>query len=266
MWQPEKSRQWLNPFQFTAAWWLFWFALKCLGLFLLDLLVDFGLKLGKPRILPFRVKNPGVKGLVQLEWIDYTFLFVNSSIEYMFISNVCYLGYHTASVPYTLDSLSLLNTLPAFLLLFFFADGFYALAHQAMHWNIFYPYVHKHHHRQILPKRGYLDAGNEHPIEQVVGLATLWLSQQLVIRSTGLHAFTLLAHLVLYGVLALLNHTPYDVRFCIMGIPLFSYSVAAHEMHHRHPKCNMAQSFMMWDKLMGTFKEYSPPREGGKAQ
>jgi hypothetical protein len=32
---------------------------------------------------------------------------------------------------------------------------------------VVYPYVHKHHHRQILPKRGYLDAGNEHPIEQV---------------------------------------------------------------------------------------------------
>ena len=28
-------------------------------------------------------------------------------------------------------------------------------------------YVHKHHHRQVFPAQGYLDAGNEHPVEQV---------------------------------------------------------------------------------------------------
>ena len=27
--------------------------------------------------------------------------------------------------------------------------------------------VHKHHHRQYLPTRGYIDAANEHPVEQV---------------------------------------------------------------------------------------------------
>jgi hypothetical protein len=26
----------------------------------------------------------------------------------------------------------------------------------------------------------------------------------------------------------------------------------------RHPKCNMAQTFMMWDKLMGTYKVHAP--------
>ena len=71
----------------------------------------------------------------------------------------------------------------------------------------------------------------------------------------GLHAVTILVHFVLYAALALLNHTNMDVSFKFLG---FDYSVGAHEMHHRNPNCNMAQYWMGLDRLMGTWREYTP--------
>jgi len=43
------------------------------------------------------------------------------------------------------------------------------------------------------------------------------------------------------------------VRFEFCG---FEYTVRAHETHHRYPTKNLAQYFMFWDKLYGTYKEY----------
>jgi len=206
----------------------------------------------------FRIQNPGVKGLAILEWIDFSFLALNSVIEFTYLTNLAYFALHSPYVALSWRSLSLPNTVCAFFLLFAVNDFFYALAHRFMHWSVVYPFVHKHHHRQVLPKRGYADAGNEHPIEQVIGLATNWLAVNLVPRTLGLHAATIFGYMLVYGVLALLNHTEFELAFNLLGMPGFRYSVGAHEMHHRHPKCNMAQSFMWWDKLMGTYKEYVP--------
>ena len=61
------------------------------------------------------------------------------------------------------------------------------------------------------------------------------------------------AHFILYAILALLNHTAYDVQFRFWG---FEYTTRAHETHHRYPTKNLAQYFMFWDKLYGTYKEY----------
>ena len=149
--------------------------------------------------------------------------------------------------------LGLWNTAPALFLVFAIDDAFYAPTHKLMHNYRLYPYIHKHHHRQWLPARGYTDAGNEHPLEQVLGLSCLWATLQIVARLTGLHAATIVVHFTLYAALAMLNHTGCDVR---VKLPGFEYTVGAHEMHHRQPNCNMAQYFMFWDKLMGTYKPY----------
>ena len=69
----------------------------------------------------------------------------------------------------------------------------------------------------------------------------------------GVHALTILIHFLMYAVLALLNHTNYDVQFRFFG---FEYAVRSHETHHRYPQTNLAQYFMVWDKLMGTYKPY----------
>jgi len=234
------------------------YTLKTGLLCLLDFLIHAVLKFLNPPRMLFRIQNPGVKGLLILEWIDFTFLALNSVIEFTYVTNLAYFALYSSRVDVPWNSLSFLNSVCAFYLMFVVNDLFYALGHRFMHWTAFYPYVHKHHHRQILPKRGYADAGNEHPIEQVIGLACNWLAVNLVVRITGAHASAIIVYMAVFGVLALLNHTEFELNFNILGMPGFRYSVGAHEMHHRNPKCNMAQSFMWWDRLMGTYKAYVP--------
>jgi sterol desaturase/sphingolipid hydroxylase (fatty acid hydroxylase superfamily) len=123
-----------------------------------------------------------------------------------------------------------------------------------MHYDFIYAYIHKHHHRQSLPKRGYWDAGNEHPIEQIIGTSLFYFTIHIVSYFIPLHIGLIATHFVLYAALAFLNHTPYDISFNWLG---FKYQVRDHSMHHRHPKCNMAQYFMWWDMLAGTYREYN---------
>ena len=205
----------------------------------------------RPPTLEYRVQNPKAVGLEALEVIDYSFLFINSFIEYTFAPQVA--RFVVTTGVWSLGELGLWNTAPALFLVFAIDDAFYAPTHKLMHNYRLYPYIHKHHHRQWLPARGYTDAGNEHPLEQVLGLSCLWATLQIVARLTGLHAATIVVHFTLYAALAMLNHTGCDVR---VKLPGFEYTVGAHEMHHRQPNCNMAQYFMFWDKLMGTYKPY----------
>lgn len=192
------------------------------------------------------------------EMIDIVYLVFNSFLEFTFIMNLAHFAISSGKIVHGWDQLTILNTLVAFFCLPMVNDMLYAPAHRFMHWKPVYPWVHKHHHRQYLPHRGYLDAANEHPVEQVVGLSLLWTAINIVAMGPGLHLSTLVVYFILYGVLALLNHTPYDFN---INIPFLNqhgicFSVRAHEMHHRIPNCNYGQHVMVWDKLMGTFKEY----------
>ena len=226
-----------------------------------------------PPKLPFRLANPNVKGLKSLQGIDYLYLSINQVIEYIFALNVIMFTFATANdevvdgnitsssissstlVPWSFHGATLLNTFVALYLLFVIDDLLYAPTHYFMHWKVVYPYIHKHHHRQILPRRGYTDAGNEHPLEQVAGLSIVWITMHVVRMCVGLHVVTILLHFVLYAALALLNHTDMDVNFSFVG---FDYSVGAHEMHHRNPECNMAQYWMGLDKyVLGTYRPYT---------
>ena len=255
----------MNPWGLDAVPLAALFALKCALLALLDALVAWLVNgVGRARPLPFRTAHPNVKGLAALEWIDYAYLALNSWVEYVFAMHVCWFVAGARPAPGTAwraADAGLLNTGPALWLLFAVDDALYAPCHRLMHWKPFYFYVHKHHHRQTLPRRGYLDAGNEHPVEQLIGLGALWATLHVVARTVGLHAGAIFVHFVCYAALAVLNHTDRDVRFKLLG---FDYSVGAHEMHHRHPNCNMAQYFMVWDRLMGTYRPYVDGKAKGK--
>ena len=243
----------VNPLELSLLSYVFLYVSKCLSLACIDGVVGHVVErryASKP--LPYRL-NTGAVGLERLEWIDYLYLGINSLIEWIFTAHVIRLVLENPNLAYRPRDLTFFNTLPALYLIFALDDFFYAPAHKLMHQPFVYAYVHKHHHRQNLPKRGYLDAGNEHPIEQVLGLSCLWLTLIIVSRLVGVHALTIVAHFLAYAILALLNHTNFDVNFHFAG---FHYSVKNHEMHHRYPQANLAQYFMLWDKLLGTYKPY----------
>ncbi len=124
-----------------------------------------------------------------------------------------------------------------------------------------YKHVHKHHHRQHAPSRGNTDAINVHPFEFVVGeylhLLAVFLTG-LILRQV--HVAAVLAFIVAGGVAASLNHTRLDVV-----LPAGLYDVKAHDVHHRIPKSNYGQYTMAWDRLLGTFRQYSDAPQGPKA-
>ena len=249
----ESFEKLTNPLNLSREYYWCGWALKCLGLQLLDHIVLVLLdRAYNNKMMMYRI-NTGNRGLVKLEWIDYLFLCINSVVEWQFTCHVIDIVLSSPNFAWRLHDLGLLNTLPALYLIFAIDDAFYAPLHLLMHRPWFYPYVHKHHHRQQLPERGYADAGNEHPIEQVLGLSCLYITLVIVGHTTSVHALTIFVHFILYAILALLNHTAYDVQFRFWG---FEYTTRAHETHHRYPTKNLAQYFMFWDKLYGTYKEY----------
>ena len=132
-------------------------------------------------------------------------------------------------------------------------DMLYAPLHRFMHHHRVYRWVHKHHHRNTFPARGYIDAANEHPVEQIVALTLHWIAVHIVARSSGLHVAAVGAHFGFKALGACFNHTGYDLQLRFLGI---DYSVRAHETHHRKPNTNFAQYVMFWDRLMGTYRTY----------
>ena len=140
-------------------------------------------------------------------------------------------------------------------MLFVVYDLFYSLFHRALHLKSVYSLVHKHHHRQHAPSRGAVDALNVHPFEFVCGeynhLLALWLTQRLL---GSVHVAAVLVFIVAGGAAASLNHTRLDVV-----LPGGVYAVRAHDVHHRLPRSNYGQYTQVWDRLLGTYREWNPP-------
>lgn len=205
---------------------------------------------------------PVITGLEKLMPKDYFFLACNQVVEAVALQHFVQFALDDKKVMRAPEQVSLGNTIIAIYLTVLVSDFIYYWAHRAMHLPALYPYIHKHHHRQCLPHRGYLDAANEHPLEQVIGLSTLMVAFHLVndLSPWGLHAYGVGILFVIYGSLAFLNHTEYDVN---LGPLFLYYSVSAHETHHRFGKTNYAQQIMLWDKLFGTFKEYPGGKRDG---
>ena len=172
-------------------------------------------------------------------------------VEFVFMQHFFQLGSTYVSGS---DAFTPLNTVVAFQLLFYTIDFFYYWAHRLMHHPVVYPLCHKHHHRQSMPRRGYWDAANEHPMEQVIGLSCVYLGTEVVNKYCGVHQVTLIVFFAIYALMAMMNHTVYDID---LGWLFVGYNVGAHEMHHRYGKaCNFGQDTMFWDMVFGTHETY----------
>ena len=205
--------------------------------------------------LPALPSRTGPKPVFQhrINAMDVTYLVINSMIEYVFAQQIGHLLWHAAFIVRSPSALGLLNGPVAFWLLLVVDDMLYAPLHRFMHLHAVYRYVHKHHHRNTYPARGYIDAANEHPVEQISALTLHWAAVHIVAFTAGLHVAAVGAHFGFKALGACFNHTGYDVQIAFLGI---DYSVRSHETHHRKPQTNYAQYVMFWDRLMGTFRPY----------
>jgi len=205
--------------------------------------------------LPALPSRTGPKHVFQhsINTLDITYLVANSLIEFIFAQQISHLLWHAPFIVRDVGGIGLLNSVIAFWLLLVVDDSMYAPLHRFMHLPSVYRFVHKHHHRNTFPARGYIDAANEHPVEQIAALTLHWIAVHVAARTSGLHVVAVGAHFGFKALGACFNHTGFDLRFNFLGI---DYSVRAHEMHHRKPNTNFAQYVMFWDRLMGTFKPY----------
>lgn len=175
---------------------------------------------------------------------DHLYLFINTLLEYVVVSWLARWAWHLPRVDPTPPTV--LAPIPVMVLV---DDLLYWCAHRLLHWGPLYRAVHKHHHAEPFPRRGYADAGNEHPVEQLVGFACLGATCVGVGAAAPVHWLAVLIFFILYAAGAILNHTNHDVR-------LGPYQSRAHEMHHRYPKCNFSQNVTVWDRLFGTYTEW----------
>jgi sterol desaturase/sphingolipid hydroxylase (fatty acid hydroxylase superfamily) len=227
----------------TCQWWHFsaWVAVVLGGLELLSFLVNHLDSVFRGRI------SAGGKPLETLSAKDKLFIGFNKCTTPIFTYHVLLVAWQSKHVEWDFKNITIFNTVLSMAAFYIIYDFFYTLFHRALHLRSIYWIIHKHHHRQIVPFRGNLDAVNVHPFEFIVGEYI----HLLVIYLVPCHIVAVAAFIILGGVLASLNHTRLDV--CVDGI----YQVRFHDLHHRIPTVNYGQYIMLWDKAFGSFQPYS---------
>lgn len=187
------------------------------------------------------------KHLDTLSWLDISFININKALTLMFAYHLIWLCTSLPSIKWKIEEATVFNTVGSLIAFYIFYDFFYVAFHRTLHLRSLYGYIHKHHHRQKAPSRGNLDAINVHPFEFIVG-EYLHLVAIYFIPS---HLIACIAFIAVGGVLASLNHTRCDVN--IPGV----YSVKVHDVHHRIPESNYGQYLMLWDRVFGSYRDYS---------
>lgn len=189
------------------------------------------------------------KHLDKLESIDNIYITINKCLTMMFVYHLIQVTYHTKTIQWSPDELTIWNSVGSLIAFYIFYDFLYTSFHTLLHHKSIYSYIHKHHHRQKAPSRGNLDAINVHPFEFLVG-EYIHLLAILVIPC---HIYTVVFFILAGGILASLNHTRFNIN-----IP-YIYSVKAHDWHHVKFDCNYGQYTMLWDSVFGSYLAHGSP-------
>ena len=169
---------------------------------------------------------------------DAAFLACNSLVEHLFLLNLAHFARDRPGVGFA--------TIPTLYLLLWLDDVLYAGLHAALHLPILYPWIHAHHHRVAHPTRGYLDAANEHPIEQILALAVHTLVVYALDRIIVVDGAAIASHLAINAVAALMTHVDHDLCFYLcLGLTI---STKHHREHHVFLRRNFGQFRWGWSR------------------
>ena len=215
---------------------------------LLPFVCDHVLKI--PRDIPRRGKHLDVLDLRCRLYITFSKMMVP-----VFMYHLFRFSWFSKSVKWDMMHCSIVNTVLPVPLLFLLYDMIYQPFHRLLHWPPLYPYIHKHHHRQMIPTRGNDDAINVHPIEFVSGEYMHLISIMLYCKYVGtIYIGTIVAFMLIGGTIATVNHTRLNIL--IPGL----IGVKYHDIHHSLApfEINYSQYTMFWDRIYGTFREDKP--------
>lgn len=202
--------------------------------------------------LPSRLP-PIMKGHDILYFKDYFYITCSQIMEVIYVSHIFYFVIYNEKLKKNLDLFTIPSTVLPLYGILFINDLYFTPIHYLMHLPYIYPYIHKHHHRQSLPSRGYIDAINETLIDQLIGISCIVAAVYTVYCLIDVHVLGITLFFIIFGVFTgQANHLGYDLR-----VPFLFFESRNHEIHHRFPKTNFGNVVMVYDYLMGTFKPYS---------
>eukprot|EP01112_Ceratiomyxa_fruticulosa_P012448 TRINITY_DN3447_c0_g1_i2.p1 TRINITY_DN3447_c0_g1~~TRINITY_DN3447_c0_g1_i2.p1 ORF type:complete len:269 (+),score=41.71 TRINITY_DN3447_c0_g1_i2:797-1603(+) len=143
---------------------------------------------------------------------------------------------------------------------FLIEDFYFYWVHRALHWPMWYKYIHKIHHEHAAPFG--IAAEYAHPAETLIlGLGTV-IGPALTIR----HLFTLYIWLGLRLYQTIEAHSGYDIPWLFTRYIPFWGGAHFHDFHHETFVGNYSSSFTIWDWVFGTSKQYYSRLEKRKEQ
>jgi sterol desaturase/sphingolipid hydroxylase (fatty acid hydroxylase superfamily) len=232
--------------------WLFIIPAEILGM-ISSALIHF---LGKPETdLPHGRSTHTPLDKTSQFYIYFNRLIVLPFLSLLIVKNV----WASNAVVFDADKLNWGNGLGGFAVVFALADFTYYVGHRVVHANPkIYKFVHKHHHGESEPIRGWADTCNAHPTDFFyTGVCTSPLSVLWLMPAGTVHIYAIAACLWVNSFVGSLGHCRLDLN---VGI----FDTRFHAGHHSKSTCNFAQNIELWDRLFGTYKDHKQMIESRK--
>lgn len=221
----------INPFQLSSLQWLGTYIINRFGLWNIDFVTK---NITKNKNILF---NKHITSELTVK--DKLYLFCNSITETIFLHKICYI----VSSKHIID-LNILKTIICFYILFYLDDIGYIILHKLMHY--FYTF-HQHHHIMKIPYRGYIDAGNENPIEMILALINHYYMIYYLNKFINVPTISIFSHLFVKAIGSCINHINRDIKINIgLGVVISS---EFHQIHHLYNIHNYSQFCPLLDEF-----------------
>lgn len=129
-------------------------------------------------------------------------------------------------------------------------DFYFYLVHRAMHWGPLYKHIHKLHHDHSAPFG--MAAEYAHPLETVL----LGFGTMLGPILCATHLLEVWVWLCVRLIQTVEAHCGYDFPWSGYNVIPFWGGAKFHDFHHEKFTGNYASTFVIWDKVFGTDKQY----------
>lgn len=184
-----------------------------------------------------------------LPWKDISYVAFNRLVLLPFVAflNVKVI-WASSAVVYDFNNFTFMNTVVAFIIVFSLSDLVYYTGHRIVHrFPALYEFVHKHHHGESHPIRGWIDTCNAHPTDFFyTGFSTSPMSTLWIMPAGSVHIATIAAMMYVNMFVGAFGH-------CRLDFNLGFFNSRFHAGHHAMFKYNYAQNIELWDRLFGTF-------------
>jgi sterol desaturase/sphingolipid hydroxylase (fatty acid hydroxylase superfamily) len=192
----------------------------------------------------------------ELTWKDHFYVYFNRFVMLPFLSwLIVKTVWASDAVVYDMNEMTIWNTVGAFAVVFSMSDLVYYTGHRIVHKvPLLYGFVHKHHHGESHPTRGWYDTCNAHPTDffytgwSTSPISTLWIMPA---AST---------HIVAIGLCLWINSFVGALGHCRLDLNWGVFNTRFHAGHHSKSNVNFAQNIELWDRFFGTYHELDMSR------